>query len=143
MAALQVFHTPTGGWRTNAFGAKLQQLWRIRGGRTQLTNAGRNQLPGWNDFTISVPVIEQERGTAGRGVGRFHAAPRQTYLIYSENTMPGLQQLFEQFLPAIYHNNLQNIPDLGQPGAFPMPQAFKDALLMQLNMWETSIPEGV
>ena len=72
MAAVQVLHTPSGGWSTNAFGVKFQQLWRNRQGRQQLTQAGRDQLEGWNDFTISIPVIEQERGNAARVAGQFH-----------------------------------------------------------------------
>ena len=61
--------------------------------------------------------------------GAFHAAPRDTFLIYSENTMPGLQALFEQLIPAMYHNNLAAIP----PGMV-MPPGFKNALLTQLNL---------
>ena len=123
--AAQVLHTPSGGWSTNAFGARLQQLWRINQGRTSLTRAGKDQLEGWNDFTVSVPVIEQERGNVARVVGAFHQQPRQTWLMFSENTIPGLHQLFESFIPPMCHSALQNIPDIGMPVLFRCPKVSK------------------
>ena len=76
-----VLHTPSGGWSTNGQGAKIEKLWNIRQGRTHLTRAGKDQLENWNDFSVSVPVMEQEHETV-RGPGRFHRRPRQTFLIF-------------------------------------------------------------
>ena len=54
--------------------------------------------------------------------------------------MPGLQQLFEQFIPAHIHNNLHVMPDGiypytdGTQGPTDLSYQFKEALLTQIGM---------